>query len=284
MKKENDKQLKDIFKLKNSSLSLADIELIATDDSARKRYEEEYRSQLYSKILLLLTHESYEKDEAKSLWLGIINHLSDLNRKLSRNVGVSVATLDYLSNIRNKLSMPVIIEEDKSEFVSKTTTKDELTGLYLRAVFDVVLEQSFEEANRDNTPLCLLMIDIDDFKTINDIYGHLEGDHVLTRLGAAISDSARKMDFPARYGGEEFTVIMPNTTKNQSLKAAERIREKIEKLTFKEIPVTISVSIGISQTSHDVNTPEKLIHAADTALYEAKHKGKNCVFVFEEAD
>lgn len=284
MKKDDGKQLKDIFDLRDSSLQLVNIESIATDDDARKHFESEYKGHLYSKILLLLTHESYEENEAKSLWNNILRHLRDLNHKLGRNVGVSVATLDYLSNIRNKLSTPVIIEEDKSEFVSSTTTKDELTGLYLRAVFDVVLEQSIEEANRDNTALCLLMIDIDDFKTINDTYGHLEGDHVLKKLGTAITDFARKMDFPARYGGEEFVIVMPNTEKKQAFKAAERIRKKVAKLTFKKIPVTISISIGLSQTSHNLNTPDKLIHAADTALYAAKDKGKNCVVVFEEAD
>lgn len=284
LKKDDGKQLKDIFDLKDSSLQLVDIESIATDDAAKKRFESEYGGHLYAKILLLLTHESYEENEAKSLWNNIMLHLKALNHKLGRNVGVSVATLDYLSNIRNKLSTPVIIEEDKSEFVSSTTTKDELTGLYLRAVFDVVLEQSIEEAYRDHTSLCLLMIDIDDFKAINDTYGHLEGDDVLKKLGTAITEFARKMDFPARYGGEEFAIIMPNTEKKHAFKAAERIRKKIAKLSFKKIPVTVSISIGLSQTSDEINTPDKLIHAADTALYAAKDKGKNCVIVFEEVD
>lgn len=277
MEKENDKQLKDIIELKDSSLSLYDIELIANDGDVKKRYEDKYGDHLYYKILLLLTHESYGKDEAKSLWHKIMNHLNDLNHKLGRNVGVSVATLDYLSNLRNKLSTPVIIEEDKSAFVSKTTTKDELTGLYLRTVFDVVLKQNIEETNRGDTSLSLLMIDIDDFKTINDAYGHLTGDHVLRKIGFTISDFARKMDFPARYGGEEFAIIMPKADVEQAFIAAERIRKIIAQLKFKEFSVT--VSIGISQANRKVNTPEKLIHAADTALYEAKNKGKNCVVV-----
>lgn len=280
MKKEDDKQLKDIVELKDSSLSLDDIELIADDDDVKKYYEDKYPGHLYSKILLLLTHESYEEDEAKSLWNKIMCHLSDLNHKLERNVGVSVATIDYLSNIRNKLSTPVIIEEGKSEFITKTTTQDELTGLYLRAVFDAVLKQNIEETNRNNTSLCMLMIDIDDFKTVNDTYGHLQGDNVLKIIGSTISDFARKMDFPARYGGEELAIIMPKADKEQAFKAAERIRKKIAQLRFKGFSVT--VSIGISQANRDANTPDKLIHAADTALYEAKNKGKNCVVVAEK--
>lgn len=281
IEKEDDKQLKDIVELKDSSLSLNDIELIANDnDHVKKYYEDKYPGDLYSKILLLLTHESYVEDEAKSLWNNIICHLSDLNQKLRRNVGVSVATIDYLSNIRNKLSTPVIIEEGKSEFITKTTTQDELTGLYLRAVFDAVLKQNIEETNRNNTSLCMLMIDIDDFKTVNDTYGHLQGDNVLKIIGSTISDFARKMDFPARYGGEELAIIMPKADKEQAFKAAERIRKKIAQLRFKGFSVT--VSIGISQANRDANTPDKLIHAADTALYEAKNKGKNCVVVAEK--
>ena len=280
MEKENDKQLKDIIDLKDSSLSLDDIALIANDDAVRKRYEDEYGDHLYAKILLLLTHESYGKDEAKSLWNKIMHHLNDLNHKLGRNVGISVAALDYLSNIRNKLSTPVIIEENKSTFVSKTTTKDELTGLYLRTVFDVVLKQQIEETNRDNTPLSLLIIDIDDFKTINDTYGHLTGDQVLGDIGLTISDRARKMDFPARYGGEEFAIIMPGADTTQAFKAAERIRKKIAQLKFKEFSVT--VSIGISQANRKVDAPDKLIHAADTALYQAKNKGKNRTIVAKQ--
>lgn len=274
--KENDQQLIDIIDLKDSSLSLDDIALIANDDEVRKRYENKYGSHLYAKILLLLTHESYGQDEAKSLWKKIMCHLNDLNHKLGRNVGISVATLDYLSNIRNKLSTPVIIEEDKSIFVSKTTTKDELTGLYLKTVFDVVLKQHIEETNRDSTPLSLLIIDIDDFKSINDTYGHLTGDHVLSNIGLSISDCARKMDFPARYGGEEFTVIMPGADTAQAFKAAERIRKTISQLKFIEFNVT--VSIGVSQANRKVDTPDKLIHAADTALYEAKQREKLCCY------
>ncbi|KPA12101.1 Diguanylate cyclase, predicted domain protein [Candidatus Magnetomorum sp. HK-1] len=87
--------------------------------------------------------------------------------------------MDYLSNIRDKLLAPVSIEEEKSKFISKTTTKDELTGLYLRDVFDVVLRQKIEEAKRNNIQLSLLMMDIDDFKIVNDSYGHQLGDNVL---------------------------------------------------------------------------------------------------------
>lgn len=275
MKPENDTQLREIVALEDNSFSLSVIESIVNDDRLKKRYEEKYHGLLYSKILLLLTHESYEEAEAKSFWNKIMNHLDEINHALGRNVGISVATIDYLSNIKNTLTDPVIIEEVKSEFISKASTKDSLTGLYLRAVFNVVLKQNIEETNREKTSLCLLMMDIDDFKTVNDTYGHQEGDNVLKKIGDTINNFARKMDLPARYGGEEFAIVMPQADMDQAFKAAERIRKRIAQLEFNGFSVTIS--IGISQASRNFNTPEKLIHAADTALYLAKDKGKNCV-------
>jgi diguanylate cyclase (GGDEF)-like protein len=178
---------------------------------------------------------------------------------------------------KNTLSEPKIIEEDKSTFITDATTKDELTELYLREVFEVVLRKETDKANRNKTPLCLLMIDIDDFKKINDTYGHLKGDEVLNKFGKTINGSIREMDLAARYGGEEIAVIMPSVDMVQAYKAAQRIRKTIEKVHFEDFFVT--VSIGVSQTNQHIDTPEKLIHAADEALYKAKKKGKNQVIL-----
>jgi len=280
--KENDKQLEDIIDLDESSLSIADIELIVKGGDERKYFENKYFGNLYSKILLVLTHESYEEDEAKSLWNSIVAHMLKLNHDLNRNVGISVATMDYLTNIRDKLLNPVSIEEEKSEFISKTTTKDELTGLYLRDVFDVVLRQKIEEAKRNNIKLSLLMMDIDDFKIVNDSYGHQLGDNVLKKIGNIINSIVRKMDLPARYGGEELAVIMPDANREQVFKVAERIRKAISQLKFEDFSVTIS--IGISRFGRDINTSEKVLKAADNALYDAKNKGKNRVIMNKEMD
>ena len=279
MKKENgnDNRLEDIIELDDRTLSLADIEAIANDENVRKRYENKHKNCLYSTILLSLTHESFQERESKSMWNEIIDHMRSLNHIVGRNVGISVASLDYLTNVKNTLSEPKIIEEYKSSFVAGATTKDELTGLYLREVFDVFLKKEIEEANRKNTSLCLLMIDIDNFKKINDTHGHLKGDEVLNKIGTAINDSVREMDLAARYGGEEMVVLMPRVDIEQAYKAAQRIRITIEEIQFKEFFVT--VSIGLSQTNRLTDTPGKLINAADVALYKAKNKGKNQVIM-----
>jgi len=284
LQKENDNesQLEDIVEFDDRTISLADIESIANDKKIREHYEKKYKNRLYSTILLSLTHESFQEDESKSLWNEILSHMRQLEHILDRSVGLSVASLDYLTNVKNALSEPKIIEENKSIFVAGATTKDELTGLFLREVFDVVIKKEMEEANRKNTSLCLLMIDIDDFKEINDQYGHLKCDEVLRKIGTTINDSVREMDLAARYGGEEMVVLMPRVDIEQAYKAAQRIRKAIEQIQFKEFFVT--VSIGLSKTSLHINTPDKLIHDADESLYEAKNKGKNQVIMSHKTD
>jgi diguanylate cyclase (GGDEF)-like protein len=268
-------QLEDIIEVDDHALSLAEIETIANDEEARLHYENNHTGCLYSIILRSLTHESFSEKRALTLWQEIISHMQRLNRILGRNVGVAVASLDYLSNVRDTLSEPKIIEEHKSKFVAEATTKDVLTSLYLREVFDVFLKKEVDEANRKNSQLSLLMVDIDDFKEINDTYGHLTGDIVLKKIGSAIHQSVRQMDLAVRYGGEEMAIIMPNTDIENATQIGERIRQKIEKLPFEKF--TVTVSMGVSEIDKHVNTPEMLIKAADMALYTAKAKGKNCI-------
>lgn len=185
--------------------------------------------------------------------------------------------MDYLSNISDSLFEPKIIEENKSSFIAGTSTTDELTGLYLRDVFNVVLEKEIEKAKRKKSPVCLLMIDIDDFKRINDKYGHQTGDDVLAEIGKIINDTIRDMDFAARYGGEEFAIIMPGTKKQEAYEAAERIRKSI--LGTKILGSNVTVSIGLTCSKQDSITPDKIIKAADTGLYKSKDDGKNKVTI-----
>ncbi len=279
MKEKKESPYEDLLELDDSSLSLRDIELIASDEHTKQFFENKYGPTLYSVIFLTLTHEKYEEEEARLLWNNVKKHLMHLTRVLRRNPGISVAALDYLSNIRDKLSEPVIIEKEKSEFVAETTTKDDLTQLYLRSVFDVVLNKEVAQSNRTNSQLSLLMLDIDDFKQVNDNFGHLQGDVVLREIGKVINQNIRKMDWAARYGGEELAIIMPDASPKKSLLLAERIREMIAQIEFDHFSVT--VSIGISHAGPDCNTSEKLTQEADAALYEAKRRGKNQVVVSE---
>ncbi len=196
-------------------------------------------------------------------------------------MGVVVSALDYMQNITFDLQSPCLIEMEKSMLVVNTTLNDELTGLYLRDVFDMVLVKEVETSMRLNSPLSLLMIDIDDFKVVNDTYGHPKGDEVLHDIGRTINDCIRTMDFAARYGGEELAVVMPGTSLDEAVNVAKRIRRAIEALKFDDFGVT--VSIGVAQTTNVLYTPKALVEASDKALYEAKETGKIRWSLFNEA-
>jgi diguanylate cyclase (GGDEF)-like protein len=204
--------------------------------------------------------------------------MNDLNEALGRDIGITVAALDYLSNIESIIHNPKIIEEGRSNYIVSTTLIDNLTNLFIRNVFDVVLEKEFNMSQRDKFPLSLLMIDIDDFKAINDTYGHTQGDEVLRKIGQIINNSVRSMDLATRYGGEELSVIMPYTDTIRAYRIGDRIRKRISNFNFGEFNVT--VSIGVSSITDEINTAQLLIKSADNALYQAKRHGKNIVKIY----
>ena len=159
---------------------------------------------------------------------------------------------------------------------------DGLTGLFNHRHFRERLEDEFERAKRYSLPLSCLIMDIDDFKKLNDTYGHLAGDNVLREISERTSQSVRKSDIVARYGGEEFVVIMPQTGIEGVKSEAERIRKNIADSPFTGLSsdVHTTVSVGIAVLDHDnMLDCEALIRVADSALYESKSKGKNCVTV-----
>ena len=130
------------------------------------------------------------------------------------------------------------------------------------------------------------MMDIDNFKRINDTYGHLTGDTILKRLAAVLQETVRKIDIPARYGGEEFVVILPETNKEEACVIAERIRKNVSEIVVKiseTEDLSPTISIGVAQYTTDGKEAKELINAADTALYFSKHNGKNMVSYYEEA-
>ena len=168
----------------------------------------------------------------------------------------------------------------KSEKLYKELSiTDDLTQLYNSRCFYKKLEEEIERVMRYQQPLSLLLFDIDDFKKINDRYGHLKGDNVLKMAGEIIQGCLRKVDSAYRYGGEEFTVLLPGTGVEAAINVAERIRKRFEAHDFSSIadqPLTISVSIGAAQFKPGEEM-EAFVKRTDDALYEAKQNGKNRV-------
>ena len=162
--------------------------------------------------------------------------------------------------------------------VSRQAVTDELTGLANHGRFQELLNAEIEQVRRYQHPLGLIMLDIDDFKGVNDTYGHQQGDTVLRHVANVLRENSRDADSPARYGGEELSLILPHTDLEGAFAIAERIRAAVEKLRVARTDgggvLRITASVGV--TSSTQGDKDRLIADADGALYEAKRRGKNC--------
>ena len=162
---------------------------------------------------------------------------------------------------------------------------DELTGLLNRRRFLGLLDREVLRAKLHGGALCVVMLDIDHFKQINDTYGHLGGDVALKQLAELLAKNVRPLDMVARYGGEEFVIIMPNTPADKAMMGAERLRQMVEKTRwrFSADPVTLTISMGLAMlSSFGQGTGTELVLQADKALYAAKHQGRNRVIRWDE--
>ncbi|WP_394498408.1 GGDEF domain-containing protein [Shewanella sp. ENK2] len=166
--------------------------------------------------------------------------------------------------------------------LSKVAMTDELTSLNNRRAYEIFSTEQVSLFTQSQIPCCLLMVDIDHFKSFNDTHGHLVGDKVLAFVGFALKQSVKGNDFVARYGGEEFVVMLPNTEFKDAMTVAESIRERIamRQLTIgkenKQQLGHITVSIGLANIQPGDDS-ETLLKRADDMLYQAKSSGRNCV-------
>jgi diguanylate cyclase (GGDEF)-like protein len=174
---------------------------------------------------------------------------------------------------------------DLHQTVQRQAVTDELTGLWNVRQFHEVLDHEVERARRFEGSVGLAMLDIDDFKAVNDTYGHQQGDQVLAAVARVLRDLSRDIDTPARYGGEEMAVVLPGTASDGATQLAERMREAVDSLRVPRVDgaghLTITASFGVASIPTSAVDKDSLIAAADAALYRAKRAGKNRV---ERAD
>jgi diguanylate cyclase (GGDEF)-like protein len=164
--------------------------------------------------------------------------------------------------------------------IEQMAITDGQTGLYNNRYFYKVLGEEWEKVERYNRHFALIIMDIDLFKKVNDTYGHLSGDMVLSQLSKILSREARKVDTVARYGGEEFTVLLPETPVVEAVNVAERMRKAIESHAFEGAGITLSItaSFGVADSLNPGFTAvEDIIKVADARLYVAKESGRNRV-------
>ncbi|MDA3832938.1 MAG: diguanylate cyclase, partial [Spirochaetales bacterium] len=170
-------------------------------------------------------------------------------------------------------------QEIKRQEYSILATTDSLTGLANRRHFDLIADRMIKETTRSNGVFSLVMVDIDDFKPINDTLGHDAGDKVLQNIATLLQQNLREQDFVARWGGEEFVILLPRTSGEQACLLCEKLRLIIAETALHhtdKATVQLTCSFGIAEFIPSL-TPDDLIKKADTALYKAKAKGKNCI-------
>lgn len=192
--------------------------------------------------------------------------------------------LVQITDVSMAVSRERKLREQAVELQSQSLV-DGLTGIANRRRFDLHLEQEFRNAKRNSTPLSLIMIDVDYFKNYNDNYGHQRGDGCLVQIASALERVlVRANDLVSRYGGEEFAAILPNTNEEGALRVAEALRAEVESLALAHacsgVADHVTISLGVSTLMPEPAAKTgNLIHAADRALYQAKHSGRNCVVV-----
>jgi diguanylate cyclase (GGDEF)-like protein len=173
------------------------------------------------------------------------------------------------------------------ELVSQQAVTDDLTGLSNTRRFKDILEKEAARAQRFGHELSLLMLDLDDFKQINDSFGHLQGDEVLRRVARSLDVESRGFDEPCRWGGEEFAIALPETDEAGALDVAERVRRRIEAQVVERVggtgTLSVTASVGVATARGGLEEVDALIAAADAALYRAKAGGKNRVEAAEPA-
>lgn len=236
------------------------------------------KEKVFSTLLDNFVHINLSEEEAIQHWKNILKTAKKLEQKLKRPVSLHLAIVDYFTNEKKYLKSPYLVEIQVFQKAEKLAMIDPLTGTFNRRYLDLVLQKEINRSERYGKQFSLAIFDIDDFKKINDRYGHVIGDEVLQSFSAYIKATIREEDILCRFGGEEFLIILPETEIEGAMQLCNRIR-----ISFKEEKLTKNISVcfsaGIASFPECGKDSVSLIRQADKALYEAKYSGKDkCVF------
>jgi diguanylate cyclase (GGDEF)-like protein len=263
---------------------------------------------LYSELLYYLTYRRFSDEQAETLWRAIMKHKGRMSEALGRKVSFRVAALDYLSTRNVVLRQVRLIAKPEFENFLSYVNVDEVTGVFNRRYFNEILAHEVRRASRYGNPLSLLILDIDNFKRVNDTWGHPEGDTSLRKIGRTLRDNTRQMDSVCRYGGDEFAVLLPETNGEDAHALAERVRQAASRVSHVPVtgaeggsyfsvapgssaerervvkpdddaPQTLTVSIGGATYPDSCDEAEELIAFADQMCLDAKRAGKDRVLM-----
>jgi diguanylate cyclase (GGDEF)-like protein/PAS domain S-box-containing protein len=199
----------------------------------------------------------------------------EINTSVVQRMGQEII-LAFVRDITERKKIEKVLQESEQRY-RELSIIDDLTQLYNSRHFHAQIEKEIERSNRYDQPLTLLLLDLDNFKTFNDIYGHVEGDDVLLRLGQVIKRCLRETDSAYRYGGEEFTIMLPMTTSKEGIVTAKRIQTELRKEAFSPVlgeEVYMTVSIGLAQYKPKEDM-RAFVNKVDRLMYQAKKEGRD---------
>ncbi len=238
----------------------------------------------YQTLFKLLAGIDIPQENSEQHWAKALEHRRELIRLLGRNIDITTALSDYLQISTNLLNHPRLIEATFYENIVYETIHDKLTGLFNRPYFDEAYSQQVSLAKRYHDDFTILFLDIDNFKEINDKYGHLAGDEALRHIGEVIRQQKRDSDVAARFGGEEFVLLLTHTDNVSGFIFADRLRQSIEnlKIYYHDQCIKLTISGGLASFPFNSPNPEQLLQMADNAVYLSKGAGKNRISHFKK--
>jgi diguanylate cyclase (GGDEF)-like protein len=243
---------------------------------------------VYRNYFYLLTHLEFEEADAVRHWNEFKNYHAGFEKDLGYSIDARITTLSYFINENKQLTNPKIIEMKVFQSTQDKVILDELTSLYNYRHFKERIKAEMQVAVDRDEMLSLIIIDIDDFKHINDDYGHLIGDGILRQIAMLIRSEISNRGDTFRYGGEEFAVIVPRASKQEVYDIANRLCKTIAAHTFikensaSRHEMSVTASLGIAVYPYDCDNSNVLIGNADNALYNAKGSGKNIACLYSE--
>lgn len=213
--------------------------------------------------------------------MGEITQNADLSKRVRHRSWIK--EIHRLTDYFNRM---LVTLQDFQYRLEQLSVRDPLTGLYNRRKFEQFLDYEVDRATRHQRSFCVVMIDLDNFKHINDTYGHPIGDMALQKLALLLNQQTRKSDVIARLGGDEFAIILPETDFQHGFSSAEKLRQLLTKspLELPDCKIGISASFGVVSYPENGDGVENLNIAMDVAMYKAKHSGKNCVALLDEKE
>ncbi|MFR9719006.1 diguanylate cyclase [Aeromonas diversa] len=271
----------------NESLNAVHFSFTETLDEGRSLQDETTLSrQALNKELQAIGKTLGNQQTVEELKLAIHRHMDAISHLLSERDALYQRERGLMTRLSAMEAKLRLMKDETAEYKKRLTIQkhklflDSLTQVHNRAALDERLELEYKRWLRYQTPLCLAVVDIDHFKTINDNYGHMAGDKALKVVAKALQRALRDTDFIARFGGEEFVILLPNINPDKFLKPLDKLRHTIKSIPFrfKDARVEITISIGATLFKEG-DQPTDAFERADQALYNSKHSGRDQVNV-----